>query len=317
MRRLAPVIVGTGLMVVCIAFVVRTIANDWSQVNDTLRHSSGPWMAASFILGALGMIAVAFVWADALRIVGGRISRSHALSWYFTGEIGKYIPGGIWAVVGRGEIASRNGVPRNQAYPSIALSLIGLYLAAALAAAMILPFDLANQAHSGPALFLLLLVPIGLVLLHPKVLEAVRLGVSQVTKRPIDVVIPTWRQSVTLVFRYLPAWIGITGATWCVAQALPGVDTPVLRIALATLLSWTVGFLTPTPGGAGVREAVFIAVSGLAAGPAVAVAIASRLVFVLVDVIGAVAGVPGSRPKERVATSVELDPAGTTAEPTR
>jgi uncharacterized membrane protein YbhN (UPF0104 family) len=89
-----------------------------------------------------------------------------------------------------------------------------------------------------------------------------------------------------------------------VAVALPGVDAPLLRLSLATVLSWTAGFLTPTPGGAGVREAVFIAVSGLASGPAVAVAVTARIIFVLVDVGGALIGLPFTGRKARAVDSV-------------
>jgi hypothetical protein len=59
-----------------------------------------------------------------------------------------------------------------------------------------------------------------------------------------------------------------------------------------------------------VREAVFIAVSGLAAGPAVAVAVTSRLIFVLVDVGGALGGLPATRRRAGEAGSVSSPPPG-------
>lgn len=306
LRRYVPAIAGTVLMVICAIFIAKTLANDWNEVSDKIAHASLGWLAFGLIASALGMLAIAVTWADALRVVGGKMTRRQAASWYFVGELGKYLPGAIWAAVGRGELARRNGIPRNRSYPSVAMSLIGLYLAAALLAAVLVPFDIANQTDSGPALLLLLLVPIGLGCLHPAVLGKVRDVAAKMVGKPIDVVLPTWGQTVGLMLRYVPAWIFIAAATWATAQALPGVDAPVIRIALATLLSWTAGFVTPTPAGAGVREAVFIAVSGLASGPAVAVAVASRLMFVLVDVGGALAGIPGSRPKDRTRGSVGL-----------
>lgn len=287
--------VGTVLMLVCVAYIARTLSEDWSQVHDKLVHASVPWLIAGLVAGSLGMAAAAFTWADAVRAVGGRMRRRDAVAWYFVGEIGKYIPGAVWAAIGRGEIARRHGVPARASYPSVGLSLIGLYLAAALTASVILPFDLAHQRNAGPALLLLLLVPVGLGMLHPRVLGGLLRWAQRITHRKLEVIIPSWGQIVTLVVRYIPAWIGIAAGTWCVARALPGVDAPVLRIALATLLSWAAGFVTPTPAGGGVREAVFIAVSGLAAGPAVAVAVASRLVFVIVDVGGALIGLPLTR----------------------
>ena len=294
-RRLVPVALGIALTALCVAFVIQTLNRDWSRVHHELVHASTGWLAVGLGCGAAAMTLAAWTWGDAMRIAGGRLPRRKIVACFFVGEIGKYLPGAIWASVGRAELAQRNGVARNRAYPSVVLSMVGLYLAAALGAAIVLPFSLTRHAHVGPVLLLLLLVPIGLGCLHPAVLTAARDLLARLLRRPIDVVIPPWRSSVGLIARYLPAWVGIVVATWCVARALPGVDAPVLPIALATLLSWLAGFVTPTPAGAGVREAVFIAVSGLAAGPAVAVAVASRLIFVVVDVVGALLSVPGAR----------------------
>ena len=271
------------------------MTHDWGRVHHEVVHASIGWLAVGLGCGVVAMVLVAWTWGDALRIAGGSLPRRKVVACYFVGEIGKYLPGAIWASVGRAEMAQRNGVARNRAYPSVVLSIVGLYCAASLGAALVLPFSLIRHSHAGPALLLLLLVPIGLGCLHPSVLTRARDLVARLVRKPIDVVIPPWRSTVGLIVRYLPAWIGIIVATWAVARALPGVEAPFLPIALATLLSWLAGFVTPTPAGAGVREAVFIAVSGLAAGPAVAVAVASRLVFVVVDVVGALLSVPGAR----------------------
>lgn len=295
LRRLAPAAVGAVLLALCGAFIVRLLIDDWAQVSELVSHASWTWLITALVLATLGMTAIAYVWADALAVMGGSMRRSQSVAWYYVGEIAKYLPGSIWAAVGRGEIARRRGIPAGEAYPSVFLSLIALYIAAVLGAAILVPFDLAHTADAGPALLLLVLVPVGLGCLHPRVLGVVIEFTERVTRRSIPVRIPAWRDSVLLVVRYLPAWAGIGLATWAVAVALPGVDAPVVRIVLATLLAWTAGFVTPTPGGAGVREAVFIAVSGLASGPAVAVAVTARIIFVLVDVGGALVGLPLTR----------------------
>lgn len=292
------------MTIACAAFIVRVLMDDWAQVSDLLGNASWAWLAIALLCAAAAMSIIAWTWADALAVMGGRMRRGQALAWYYVGEIAKYLPGSIWAAVGRGEIARRRGVPAPQAYPSVFLSLIALYLAAALTGAVLFPFDLAHSRDAGPALALLLLVPLGLGALHPRVIGAVIEFAERVTKRSIPIRIPAWRATVVLVLRYVPAWIGIALATWCVALALPDVDAPLLRLSLATVLSWTAGFVTPSPGGAGVREAVFVAVSGLASGPAVAVAVTARLIFVLVDVVGALIGVPFTGRRVRVADSL-------------
>ncbi len=303
-RRFVPLVVGLALTTLCGVFIVRLLLEDWDQVSELVANADWRWLVAAVAAAIAGMTVIAWTWADAVAVMGGHMRRIHSVAWYYVGEIAKYLPGSIWAAVGRGEIARRRGIPAPQAYPSVFLSLLALYLAAALTAAVLLPFDLASSADAGPALALLLLVPAGLVALHPKVLGVAIEFAERVSRRSIPILIPAWRDSVLLVLRYVPAWVGIALSTWCVAVALPGVDAPLLRLSLATVLSWTAGFLTPTPGGAGVREAVFIAVSGLASGPAVAVAVTARIIFVLVDVLGAVAGAPLTGRRSGVGHSV-------------
>ena len=99
---------------------------------------------------------------------------------------------------------------------------------------------------------------------------------------------PRARHTVRYVVMQLPSWLLISGATWAVASG-QGVDIGGLSLVLATCTSWVAGFLfLPTPGGIGIREAAFVAVLGGDAAVA-AVALAARIVFVLVDAIGAAA----------------------------
>jgi hypothetical protein len=63
------------------------------------------------------------------------------------------------------------------------------------------------------------------------------------------------------------------------------------------VLAWFCGFVViPAPAGAGVREAVFVATSGLDPGLAVTVAVTARLAFVTVDLIGAAVAASRLRP---------------------
>ena len=93
---------------------------------------------------------------------------------------------------------------------------------------------------------------------------------------------------------YLPTWVGIAGATAAVSTAY-GAD-PGWQAPAAAVLAWVVGFLAvPVPAGAGVREAVFVATSGLPAGVGLTVAVTTRLAFILVDLVGAASAAPGLR----------------------
>ncbi|HEY6698135.1 MAG TPA: lysylphosphatidylglycerol synthase domain-containing protein [Acidimicrobiales bacterium] len=277
-----------ALALVCLGFVAATLVSQWSEVRDRIADAAPGWLVLAVVSAAAAMTWIAWCWEEALGLLGHRPGWRRVIAWYYSGEIGKYMPGAVWPVVGRGELARRGGVPASRAYPSVALSLATLYLAGLTVAAVLVPLDLAQQAEAPAALALLLLLPLGLAALHPAVLGRVRKVVVRLTGRGGDVPLPEWWATAGVVLRYVPAWLFIWAATWLVARALVP-DPPLLRIGIATTLSWVAGFAAvPVPAGAGIREAVFVASSGMAGGVAATVAVASRLAFVLVDVGGLV-----------------------------
>lgn len=272
-------------------YVVRRLARDWPSASDALTGADLGWMAMAVVCAVLAMSSIGWGWRHVLRLLGVRVPIGRAIAWYYVGEMGKYLPGGVWPVLGRGELARRGGVPRSRAYASVALSLGLLYLAALFVAAGFLPFSLSGGGFNGWMLFLLAL-PVGVIMLHHSVLGRMVAAVERLTRRSIDVEIPQWRDSLVLVARYVPTWFLVGTATWAIARSLtPDASYP--RVMFATVLSWTAGFLAvPVPAGAGIREAVLTASSGLDGGVAAATAIVARILFVLVDVGGALICAP-------------------------
>ena len=288
--KVASTAVGAVVAVAAGAFVVRALLRSREAIGDALADAVPGWLALAALLAAVGMVAIAVPWRRAVRLVGEDLPMGQVVARYFVGEIGKYLPGGIWPILGRGELAYRWGLTRSSAYGSVLLSLFALYLASMFVVVAGLPALLSGDDGSGPVAVLVLL-PLGLAVLHPWVLQrVVGLG-ERILRRPIELVLPGWGASVGLVLRYVPAWIAIGGATWAVARSLDP-SAGILEVGTAAVLSWLVGFvLVPVPGGVGVREAAFVAAAGsLDPGIAAAVAVAARAIFVTVDAVGALAG---------------------------
>src|SRR5688572_32489206 len=122
-----------------------------------------------------------------MRLLGSDPSLRDTLHWYFLGQLGKYVPGTLWPVVGRSEMARRGGVPRPAAYGSVILTLGATYLAAVLVVIGFLPFAGENGARD--QWWALLLLPVGLVVLHPAVLGWGKRTLERIVRRRIDVVI--------------------------------------------------------------------------------------------------------------------------------
>jgi hypothetical protein len=302
-------VLGGLIGVVATGFLVRSLVRDWAKVSDALASADVGLLVLGVVLAGASMAHLGWLWADGIAVFGRRVPRGKVLVWWFVGELGKYVPGGVLSVVGRAEAARRAGVRRSAAYGSVPLTLALRYLAGMVAFAVLVPFDLANQ-KSMAALVAVLALPVGLVALHPTVLGYLKAKAERLAKRPLDLPIPSWGHTVRLTADYLPNWALVIASTWCVSRAI-SPDAPILRIALATLLSWILGFLAfPIPAGAGVREAVFVAASGLPAGLGATIALASRLAFILVDGLGAAICMPRLR-KSRLDESVISTPSVT------
>jgi uncharacterized membrane protein YbhN (UPF0104 family) len=288
--RWASTGVGLVLALAAAVFVGRALVRDRAEIGDALEGASLGWLALASALAVVGMTAIALPWRRAIQLLGDDLPTGQAVRRYFVGEIGKYLPGGVWPILGRGELARRWGVRRAAAYGSVLLSLLALYLAAMFVVVAGLPALLSGGDGTGP-IAVLALLPLGLVALHPRVLRAATSVVERVAKRTIDLPLPSWRASIGLVARYVPAWLAIGAATWAVARSLDP-SAGLLEVGTAATLSWLVGFvLVPVPGGVGVREAAFVAAAGsLDPGIAAAVAVAARIIFVLVDAVGAAVG---------------------------
>lgn len=273
----------------CVVFVAGRIRSAWDEASDALTTADLRWVAASMALGALGMTAIAVPWRAVLASLGVAVTTRTAVSLYFVGEIGKYVPGGLWPVIGRGELISRRGVSRRASYASVLISLATLYLAALFLAVGLVPFSVTSSDGTPIAVWLVLVLPVGVVALHPGVLGFGIRILERLTKRTLEMPLPSWGTMLRLVSYYVPAWILIGTATWALVRAVGG-DASWGMVCATTALSWAAGFLVaPVPGGVGVREAVFVAVvPDLDSGIAALVAVMARLVFVLVDAGGAV-----------------------------
>ena len=274
----------------CILFVTHLLVRDWPATVHALRHARLWLLVPAAICAFGGMFILAWRWGAAIIAVGGEPSGHHrVISAFFVGEAGKYIPGAVWAMLGRGELARREGYERSIAYSSVALSVIGCYLAAALTALVLAVVALIGGSINMPWWPVGVVAVAGIAAIHPAVSSRILALTSRVFGRRLTLEIPSWSTCLRLTGSYVPVWLFIGAATTFVTASLVP-HPPIARVALAAVVSWIIGFVTPTPGGLGVREAVFVAVAGVAAGPAAAAAILARVLFVLADGLGAGVG---------------------------
>lgn len=285
LTRLIRVVVAL-LIVAAIGYAV---SSEWDEVLQALRILAWPSVLLSFLGVMAGMAAAVLAWRVLLAEEGYPLPPWTAARIFLVGQLGKYLPGSVWSVVLQVELAHFAGVPRARAFTT-SLAWVGLSVSSALTIGLVgLPVLASLDSPLGWTL--LAMLPVALVCTHPRVLTALVNVVLYLLRKPSLPRPFTWRGVGTAFGWLLVTWICYGTHLWLLANALgaPGWNG-FLRSLGGFALAMTAGaLLFVAPSGAGVREGLVVAalVSVMSQGHALALAVVSRMIFVVADVLAA------------------------------
>jgi hypothetical protein len=284
------------------------ISREWRDVHAALGQIG---FLASFeaLLALLVMqLATLRTWQVLLAGFGSPLRTATAGRILFIGQLGKYIPGSVWPVLAQMELGARANVPRPRSASASILTMILSLATGLLVAAATLPF-----AHfSAGYYWVFALVPVILVCLYPRVLNPLLNRLFAIIKRPgLDQPLSGRVLAHALAWS-LTAWICNGLQIWILAERLGAPVGKTMLLALGGYaFAWCVGFvIIIDPAGAGIREVLLVAALApvLPAGPATAVALVSRAVNTISDLL--VAGVAaGTRGRQLADDSGKVSPA--------
>jgi glycosyltransferase 2 family protein len=277
-----------AVLAVVAGFFVATLAARWNDVISLKwRLEPGLFVLATVLL-ALSYGLVACLWGVALGRAAGTRVVTGARIWFLS-NLARYVPGNVWSYVGAVELARREGVARRTTLAVMALTQV---LSVGVAVAAGLPVLLAERARLGrPALLGALVVAAGAALaalFRRRLLDLARRRFPGLD--PADLT-PSAGTVVLLVAGYALYW-AVTGLAFAalVASLYPLAPGDVPLVVAAYAAAYAAGFLALlTPAGLGVREGVLVVALApvLPAGPALVVALLSRVWMMLVELAGA------------------------------
>ncbi|GII91016.1 lysylphosphatidylglycerol synthase transmembrane domain-containing protein [Sinosporangium siamense] len=297
-RRSWGRVLRVGFLVIALGFGAWAVAGQWDAVAAAFGRLSWGALAMSLVavVGALGCGMM--VWRALLADLGSRLPLRPAGKIFFIGQLGKYIPGSIWPMVAQMEMGRDHGVPRSRSAAAFFLAFPVQLGSGLLIAAVTL---LASTPRSiGPYAWALLLIPVTLVALEPRVInKVIAFGLRKLRREPLPVPL-TRKGMLTALMWATIGWV-MYGAHLAAVLSEFVAGFTLVHLAVfsvgAFALSWCLGIMTfVVPAGAGVREvamvAVLMPVLGAAGGQgtAIAVALVSRMVIVMGDLICAVCG---------------------------
>ncbi|MDR6173074.1 uncharacterized membrane protein YbhN (UPF0104 family) [Nocardioides zeae] len=286
-------------LVVVVGCMAWSLDGRWDEVARAVRRVHPVALAAAVLLTGAGLLATSVVWRRTLAAFGHDVPRREARSVFFVSQLGKYVPGAVWAIGVQARLAARHAVPVRVTVTT-ALMFTGIHLLTAgmLGGALV-------AAGVAPA-------PGPRWLGGLAALACIGGFVPAVTRRLLrraagtDLVVG-WREPLAVVGLMAVAWSCYAAALLLLVEDRSPAILGALAGAFA--LGYVAGVLVVVaPAGLGAREATFVAVLSPVTGLPVATAIAllARLVHTVADVVlAAVAWRP-----ERVAAGGAVATAG-------
>jgi hypothetical protein len=284
------------LLAVRIAFTVAvvgavgyTAVRQWVDVRETIAALSWQAVLLSLLFVLLALGAQTMAWRASLTAVGHPIGVRISAQIYLIGLLARYIPGSLWAFVLQMELGKRALLPRARVFlASLVVTGLGVTAAVLLGAANL---PVLFEHGTVIAVALAILVPLAMVCAHPKMLTLLTRRMLTVLRRePPDEPI-TWAGVGSVVGWNALGWVLLGVHLWLLAgpggaQGVRGLVGCIGAMALG-VTAGMVAFLSPS--GLGVREATITAalLPYVPAGTALGMALASRLVLTVGEIVAA------------------------------
>jgi hypothetical protein len=272
-----------GLLV--LGFLAWALVDGWSTV------SAYDWDLQPGLL-VLGILVLLLFYVASALGYGAIVDRLHhpgppplaTISIWAKSLLGRYVPGNVLMVVGRVVLSHERGVPRRV---TLAATVYEQALSLGVAAAAAVIWVAAYEGGDDARLWLLALVPLGLVLLHPRLFGPASSWVLRKAGRE-----PLPRLLAPRPLAGLLGWYAVIAVLaglgiWLLVRSAAGAEAggPAF-VGLAFLLSFAVSMIAFVfPSGLGVREGAFALAlaQNVPGGVAVALAVGARLMLTLVE----------------------------------
>jgi glycosyltransferase 2 family protein len=285
--------VGILLAAAAIFYLVRTLSRSLEQTSLSDLLSFDPLLLVlSFLLLQVHLVAAAWSWKRATRVAGASITMKQAYSIHFVALVGKYIPGKVWAVVGKVGLSRRIGVPASVSGQALVFESVLIVSGSLLMSLPLLP-RLSRQTHIDAVLCLVgvaAVIALLLVAAHTSNYRRLLDLIGRVTGRSFT----CSDSSFPAILKLLPIYLlvfALMGLSFVMLAWSFGVPLPLFPGIAVFPTAAAIGFIVLlAPGGLGVSEfsvawLMSMICPGADAGQLALLALASRLWLTLGELV--------------------------------
>ena len=236
-------------MVVAFYFIYLNLSRNWEQITLALTQINPKHLMGAGFLTLLMLLCMPLGWNLTLYIFGHPLGYKQAAFIFFRSSILRYLPGSFWQFTGRAAMAKESGVPLSIYTKSTFLELSVLLSMCGVFSGMGLVIFFHKSSF--------FLISLGFLVLIPSAFwGSTRLSIFKWKVSSSEV---SWKRQGFLLgllsLNYLLVWVFFGLGIFLLFRSFPGVNPPdLLSVIALNCLSWSVGFISPSPGGLGVRE---------------------------------------------------------------
>lgn len=287
-----------GFVVAAVAAAVVAVVLERDAVAQASRQVSWGFLLLALGLSLLGAVFAALSWRAVSAGLGARLGVRDACVVYLVGQVGKYLPGGVWNVLASAELGSDRGVERRRTVGTLLVAVLLSAVVAATLALLTLPGAPGGLLEGQP--WMVVLAPLVLVAAAPVVLNRALVLLLRATRQaPVAERLGPGPVVVAGLWS-LASWVAVGLQVLVLAVAVgaaPG--TGLVRLSLGGYaLAWLVGTaLVFLPAGVGAREAMLALALApvLGTGGILVVVLLSRVLLTAADLLAAGAGLAVAR----------------------
>jgi glycosyltransferase 2 family protein len=281
--------VKAGLIILLLFYLVRSVAANWDTVSAYDWSFDPVLMSLAAALFTAGYVFLPWIWRRVLESTGHTMSFGDAWDIYYIGNLGRYIPGKVWMLLGVSYLAAKRGIPKDAAAATAILAQMYSLLSSVV---FFFFFFIFTGMEGTSERIIWMMPPMACMLvcsLYPDLL--VRMAnalLRRFGRNPLAVNISR-RAALGLTLLYFISWVvmGCAFGFFVAAIAGPG-EVSIPAAAVMYVVAYAVGFLALfAPGGIGVREGMLAAMLGpyLPVSVAILIAALSRLLVTVIELL--------------------------------
>jgi len=278
------------IVIAIFLFLGKMASNHWGEIKGTsFTLKVFPFILSTLIFAFSYLIQV-WAWYLITLKLGIALSPSETIETWFYSQLGKYLPGKVWLLLGRFYLYDSKGKSKKAISIALYFETILVILSGGLIflAALVFFKEIRSSYDGNQFWWVILLFIIALVSLHPRVLlKILNWVLVQFKKEPISLSI-SYFDILWILFVCIVSWlVGGIGFYLFIDAVYPVAPQYILFLTGAMAISSTLGLIAIfAPSGLGVREGALVYLLLLMMPPPVAVIISilTRIWMTLIEI---------------------------------